>query len=458
MKPLDFWRGGATPRPQGGGTNLPAVPNTLPIEAPEVSSAPRLFRRAAWVIGVGLGLFFLWAAFAPLNRGATAPGRLDMASSRTVVQHLDGGTISEVLVREGEAVRPGQVLARMDAEQVQIMLGQYEQQRKQRLIEQSILQAEMTGSAVNFPAEIISASDANTVAYRGIQLSALQSRRASRAAEKAVLREQIGRLDLQAQGLQGQVESFQGQIELINDEVSGLQSLYERGFASKQRLLALRREGQRLAGERSSTISAISQSRVQQGEARQRMIQVDSRALEAAAQRLAEVEQELAILDDRIAAQRLALNRTDVKAPVAGVVLAKSTTAPGTVVKPGDAIMELVPAGAMIVKAQLFPRDVESVSIGSRAKMRFSGLNMQKTPSLEGTVTYISADTLGDPRTQQPYYEVRLEVPESELSKLKGVPLTAGMPVDVMIDAGARTALAYLVEPMIAIFDRSFRE
>ena len=459
MKPLDFWRGGATPRPQGG-TNLPAVQSNLPVEATEVSSAPRLFRTAAWVIGLGLGLFLLWAALAPLNRGATAPGRLDMTGSRTVVQHLDGGTLSEILVREGETVRAGQVLARMDAEQVRIQLGQFEQQRSQRLIEQAILQAEMTDGAVNFPPEILAATDPDTVAYRNIQLSALQSRRAARAAEKAVLREQIGRLDLQAEGLRGQVESFDGQLKLINDEVSGLQSLFERGFASKQRLLALQREGQRLAGERASTISAISQSRVQQGEARQRMVQVDSRVFEQAAQRLAEVERELALLNDRIAAQRLALNRTDIRAPVAGVVLARAASAPGLVIKPGDPIMELVPSGRLIVEAQLAPRDVESVYVGARAKLRFSGLNMQKTPALQGTVTYISPDTLGgDPRTgQAPYYEVKVEVSDAEREKLDGIPLTAGMPVDVMIDIGARTALGYLVEPVVAIFDRSFRE
>lgn len=457
MKPLDYFKG--APVPRRGGGNLPAAVNRLPAAVPSASSPKHLFRTSALVIGGGLGLFLVWAAFAPLNKGATAPGRLAVDSNRTVVQHLDGGVISEVLVREGDEVRPGQVLARMDAEQVRIMLEQYEQQRRQRLIEQAVLQAEMTGGPVRLHPDVAGAVDADTETYRQVQMSALQSRRAARNAEKAVLQEQIGRLNLQAQGLQGQVGAYDGQIRLIDDEVSGLQSLFERGYASKQRLLALKREGERLRGERAATVSSISQSRVQQGEARQRMVQVDSQALDTAAQRLAQVEQEIAILDDKIAAQRLAMNRTEVRAPTGGIVLARATASPGTVIKPGEPVMELVPDGPMVVKAQLFPRDVENVSIGSRAKLRFSGLNMQKTPNLQGKVIYVSADTLGGTEASpQPYYEVRVEVPEGEREKLKGIPLTSGMPVDVMIDAGSRTALGYLVEPMVAIFDRSFRE
>jgi HlyD family type I secretion membrane fusion protein len=197
---------------------------------------------------------------------------------------------------------------------------------------------------------------------------------------------------------------------------------------------------------------------VQQSEARQRIGQVNARAQDVAGQRLAEVEQELALLNDRIAAQTLALERTDIRAPTAGVVLARATALPGAVIKPGDPVAEIVPEGALVVKAQLAPRDVESVAIGSRAQLRFSGLNMQSTPPINGKVTYVSADTLGGTDTVPPYYEVRVAITEEERAKLGDVPLTAGMPVDVMIDAGARTALAYLVQPMVRVFERSFRE
>jgi multidrug efflux pump subunit AcrA (membrane-fusion protein) len=140
------------------------------------------------------------------------------------------------------------------------------------------------------------------------------------------------------------------------------------------------------------------------------------------------------------------------------VVLARATALPGAVIKPGDPVAEIVPEGALVVKAQLAPRDVESVAIGSRAQLRFSGLNMQSTPPINGKVTYVSADTLGGTDTVPPYYEVRVAITEEERAKLGDVPLTAGMPVDVMIDAGARTALAYLVQPMVRVFERSFRE
>lgn len=456
MKPLDFFRG--SPPPKANGPGAGAGQAEEPSGPPTLSSANRLFRTAALVIGIGLGLFLLWAALAPLNRGATAPGRLDVANSRTTVQHLDGGTVSEVLVREGQTVSKDDVLLRMDDQQLRIQVNQYAQQRRQRLIEQAILNAEITGRGVVFPPEVRNATDADTASYRQVQVSALMSRRAARAAEVAALREQIGRLALQAEGLRGQVDAYTAQINLINDEVAGLEDLFARGYAPKTRLLALKREMSSLQGRRGETISAISQAGVQQSEARQRIIQVNARALDAAGQRLAEVEQELALLDDRIAASTLALQRTDVRAPTGGVVLARATALPGAVIKPGDPVMEIVPEGALVVKAQLAPRDVESVAIGSRAQLRFSGLNMQSTPSIEGKVTYISADTLGDPKTQAPYYEVRVAISPEERKKLGAVPLSSGMPVDVMIDAGARTALAYLIQPLVAVFDRSFRE
>lgn len=448
MKPLDYFRGAPpAPRPQAA---LP-VPTTG-------SSNRALFRTAALVIGLGLGLFLLWAVLAPLNKGATAPGRLDVTNSRVTVQNLDGGIIERVLVRDGDTVKAGQTLARMDARQLQIQVQQYDTQQRQRLIERAVLNAEITGRPVVLPPEVAGAVDGDTAVYRSVQVSALQSRNAARNSEKAALREQINRLSQQAVGLEGQVEAYRSQIALIDDEVTGLEDLFKRGYASKTRLLALKREKSRLEGEMAATRSAINQARVQQSEARQRISQVDSRALDAAGQRLAQVEQELALNADRIAAQKLALERTDVKSPIDGVVLARAVSQPGSVIRPGDPILQLVPAGALQVKAQLNPRDVESVAIGSPATLRFSGLNMQRTPTLKGKVTYVSADTLADSAQTPPYYEMRVEVDAAEREKLSGVPLTSGMPVEVMVDAGSRTAFGYLTEPLVAIFARSFRE
>ena len=212
MKPLDFFRGSPPPQPQGvpggeGATNPPATP-------PASSSAPRLFRIAALVIGLGLGLFLLWAALAPLNRGATAPGRLDVGTSRTTVQHLDGGTVAEVLAKEGQPVAKGQLLIRMDDQQLRLQVNQFRAHRRQRLIEQAVLNAEITGGGVVLPPEVLAATDADTLTYRQVQLSGLASRRAARAAEIAALREQISRLSLQADGLRSQVEAYSTQIRV----------------------------------------------------------------------------------------------------------------------------------------------------------------------------------------------------------------------------------------------------
>ncbi len=462
MKPLDFFRGSPPPpKPQppiAGPIGTVMEERESAALPPTLSSSRQLFRNAALVIGLGLGLFLVWAALAPLNRGATAPGRLDIGTSRTTVQHLDGGTIVELLVKVGQSVAKDQVLVRMDDQQLRLQTNQYRAQRRQRLIEQAILNAEITGGPVRFTPEVSGSVDPDTAVYRSVQLSALMSRRAARNAEVGALNETIARLAVQADGLQGQVDAYRTQVELIDDEVGGLEDLYARGYAPKTRLLALKRERSRLDGARAETISAISQAAVQQSEARQRIQQVVGRSLDNAGQRLAEVEQELALLADRIAASSLQLDRTEVRAPTDGIVLARATALPGAVIKPGDAVMEIVPDGALVVKAQLAPQDVESVAIGSQAQMRFSGLNMQRTPAIHGKVTYISADTLADPANNIPYYEVRVAISEEERAKLGDVPLTPGMPVEVMIDAGARTALAYLIQPLVLVFERSFRE
>lgn len=461
MKPLDFFRGAPPPKPEPQPqppSPQPSLPGSKMAAPPAQAHSGLLFRRALLILGGGLGLFLLWAALAPLNKGATAPGRLDTETSRTIVQHLDGGTVAQVLVREGQRVQRGQIVARMEKEQVSLQLNQYQQQRRQRLIERAVLMAEMTGAQPQLPAEVLNATDFPTVSYRNIQLAGLESRRAARESQKAALNEQIGRLSLQAEGLKGQVAAYGGQIELIDDEVGGLETLYARGFASKQRLLALKREKQRLLGERSNATSAISQAAVQQSEARQRMITIDSEARQQASAQLSQTEEELGLLEDRILSQRLILNRTDVKSPVAGTVIARATAVPGGVIKPGDPVMEIISTGPLIVKAQLNPRDVETVHVGTHARLRFSGLNMQKTPQLNGQVIYVSPDTLADRATNHPYYEVRVEAPPSEVAKLDGQTLTPGMPVEVMMDAGARTALQYLIEPFENMFNRSFRE
>lgn len=433
--------------------------------APELGAPSRTAKWTLLVVALAVLALIVWAIFAPLNRGVIAPGRIDVDGQRTVVAHIDGGVVETLAVREGTRVNEGDILLVLGSRSNRLTLEILDQRILQMRIEAAALEAEAArGSAVRWPADIarlLSAPDGGGEAGATARVveQAFESRVALRESQKAVLREQRDRLDARIAGLEEQRRAIAEQSRLIKDEADGLRSLYEQGLAPKTRILALDRAAADLSGRAGSLQSEIAQARIAKGETELQILQVDARAVEQAARTLAETRGQLAEFEDRAAAQRLTIERSVLRSPVAGVVLGRQVTTPGAVVRPGEPVFEIVPSDKLVLRVQVRPTDIERVEAGMKATARFSGLAVQNSPRLPARVTYVSPDALTDRNTGLSYFTATVEVdPKVLAEKLPGVAITPGMPVEVFVDGGARTAWEYLSEPVVRAYTQSFRE
>jgi membrane fusion protein, type I secretion system len=403
----------------------------------------------------------VFSAFAPINRGSIASGRIDVLGQRNLIQHLDGGVVQGLFVKEGDRVKAGQLLVKLDDRSAKLGLQLLVQQQRQLRIEQAMLQAERNNMAtIPWPADILADAARNPETARSLETNQtfLSNRRTTREQQKAVLREQNARLQAQIVGLESQKTGLAEQARLIKLEADSLTQLYDKGLTTRTRILALQRNAADLQGSIGTTEAQVQQNRVQMGENNLRMIGIDNDMQEQNAKRLTELQTQLFELGDRVSSQALVLARTSVVAPNDGVVLNRAVNSLGMVVRPGEPILEIVPDTQLIISANVKPQDIERVKVGSKAVVKMSSLNVQTTPQLHGKVTYVSADALTDKEKGVSYYVARIEVSPSEIKKLGAIKLTPGMPAEIMIDAGSRTVLSYLLQPVTAAFGRAFTE
>jgi len=415
---------------------------------------------AAWaLLVVTLGVIFVWSAFAPLNKGVVASGAVSTQSARQVLQSLDGGMVKSIAVKPGERVKRGQVLMELDNT---LALTEYKLVRQQylnHLGEQAVLQAEITGAEITWPDEFIqNPNDPDIIQVMTVQRKVLAERKGLRSAQKSVLSQQTARLNERIGGVQSQMSSLTSQQAFIAEELAGIEKLYKQGLAPKSRVLALQRAKADLEGRYGTSTAEVGQVRQTIGENRMQSLQIDAQSREDAVTRLATVQNELLQLIDKLTNQREVLSRTTIKSPTNGVILDLHVNTVGGVVRPGEPILEVVPTDDIIVVARIRPQDVDSVHVDQLAHVKLSGLNPQTTPQLEGRVRYVSADALVEQERGTRYYEVRVAIPNAQIKRLGKVGLTPGMPADVLVDGGARTALQYMLQPITAAFFGSFRE
>ena len=433
--------------------------------APELGAPSKTAKWTLMVVALAVAALLVWAIFAPLNRGVIAPGRVDVDGQRTVVAHLDGGIVETLAVREGTRVNAGDILLVLGSRSNRLTLEILDQRILQMRIESAALEAEAArGSAVRWPSDLarhLSAPHGGGEAGATARVveQAFRSRVSLRDSQKAVLREQRDRLDARIVGLEEQRQAIAEQSRLIKDEADGLRQLYDQGLAPKTRILALDRAAADLMGRAGALQSEIAQARIAKGESDLQILQVDARAVEQAARTLAETRGQLAEFEDRAAAQRLIIERSVLRSPVAGIVLGRQVTTPGAVVRPGEPVFEIVPSDKLVLRVQVRPTDIERVEAGMKATARFSGLAVQNSPRLPALVSYVSPDALTDRNTGLSYFMATVEVdPKVLRDRLPGIVVTPGMPVEVFVDGGARTAWEYLSEPVVRAYTQSFRE
>ncbi len=412
------------------------------------------------LIALTIGGGGFWAATAPLSGAVMATGILVATGQNRTVQHLEGGIIEDILVREGDRVVRNQVVLKLNRTAAEATLQRLEDHYVLLVATRARQLAERNGDAsIAFPGEIQGRPVAS--AHRLIfaaQESEFAARREALAAEIAVLRRQIAARSEQIDGVTAQRKSAASQAALIVEELTAVRGLFSQGLAQKSRVLALERTAAQLLGTEGEMAAKLAQTRQEIAELESRILSVSSAWREKIAADLGRTEADLADVSERMKAARDIAERVEVRAPVEGVVVTLHVNTPGGVIRSGEPVMDILPNGGLEIEAKVNPADIDAVIPGRSAQLRFSGLRKRTTPTAGGRVHYVSADRLTDRLTQQSYYVARIRMTEDLPAEVQGLALTPGMPVEVFVETGARTFLEYLLAPISDSLARAFRE
>ncbi|MGR9173799.1 HlyD family type I secretion periplasmic adaptor subunit [Rhizobium sp. KDH_Rht_773_N] len=402
-----------------------------------------------------------WAAVTNLAGAVVAPGHFVVDSYVKKVQHPKGGVVGEILVREGDKVRAGDVLMRLDATQTRANLAIVTKRLNELAARLARLEAERDDrNAIIFPDWLLANDgDAEVAAAIHSESRLFQSRREAREGQKAQLNQRIEQFEHEIAGLKAQEVAYAEGIEVLNTEISALNRLREQGIVSDQRLNGLKTQAATFGGERGEKIAFQAQSAGRITETRLQILQIDQDLRTEVGRELREVQAQIGEYVERRVAAEDELKRIDIVAPQSGIVHQLAVHTLGGVISPADPIMLIVPEGDdLALEVQIAPKDVDQIQIGHAALLRMTAFNLRTTPELNGFVSRIAADLTTDERSGQSYYLVRVAIPQAEKEKLKNLTLVPGMPAEVMIKTGERTALSYLVKPLSDQIFRAFRE
>ena len=421
----------------------------------EVNTDARAYTRFGWLIVLfGVGGFLLWALLAPLDKGVPLSGTVATESNRQAVQHQSGGTVQELLVRDGDVVKKGQVLVRMNSVLAQSAVEITDTQYLSALANIARLTAERDGAhTIKFPAELEKRRAEPRVAeLMSVQTQFLMSRQGSLQNELAGIEASIAGLKMQITGLQESRDSKKEQVTFLKEQLGGMRDLAKEGYVARNRLLDLERTYAQLGGAISEDIGNIGRSQRQVIELTMRRAQRMQDYQKEVRGQLSEFQKEVDAQGARLHAQRFELSNVEVRAPADGTVVGLAVFTNGGVVPPGFKMMDIVPANApQIVDGQLATNLVDKVHPGLPVELIFSAFNTNKTPHIPGEVLYISADRSVDERTGAAYYKVHVKVtPEGQkMIAAHKMDIRSGMPVELFVKTGERTMMSYLLKPII---------
>jgi HlyD family secretion protein len=408
------------------------------------------------VIGVGG-----WAATAVISGAVVASGSIVVDSNVKKVQHLTGGIVGELRVRDGDRVRAGDIVVRLDETVTRANLAIVTKGLDELTARKARLESERDGSdTIIFPAQLLAGSgDPDRAAAMDSERKLFNLRRTARNGQKAQLRERIAQLGEEIAGLTAQQNSKAKEIALIERELAGVRELWKQNLVQLTRLTALEREAARLDGERGQLIAAAAQAKGKVAETTLQILQIDQDIASDVAKELREVDGKIGEFIERKVTAEDQLKRTDIRAPQDGTVFQLAVHTVGGVITAGDPIMLIVPdADNLSVEVKVNPQDIDQLQLNQKAILRFTAFNVRTTPEIEGTVTRISADTSTDQRTGQSYYTVRIAMAADQVERLGDVKLLPGMPVEAFVQTGDRTMFSYLMKPLHDQFVRAFRE
>lgn len=410
-----------------------------------------------------LGGFGTWSVLSSISGAVIASGRIEVDRNRQIVQHLDGGIVSEIRVDEGDSVTEGDVLIKLDAKELASQLAIVEGQLFELMARRGRLEAERDEATdITFEVELLQASETNPDVMDLVQgqTRLFLARRDSIARETEQLEKRRSQIQEQITGIKAQQTSMQVQLELIREELQNQQSLLERGLAQAGTVLNLRRTQANLEGQLGELIAAEAQAEGRITEIDIEILKLGTQRRENAISRLRDLRyQELEMAENRRSLQDQ-LARLDITAPVSGIVYGLQVQTPRSVIRPADPVLYLIPQDRpLVIAAQVAPTDIDQMFTGQDVTLRFSALDQRNTPELFGRVTQISADAFEDQGSGLSYYRAEIELNEGELARLpEGIILIPGMPVESYIKTADRSPIAYLVKPLADYFVKAFRE
>jgi HlyD family type I secretion membrane fusion protein len=436
------------------------LPQEVPIPAVAVHARGAMLGGLATII-LTFGVLGTWASMAQLDSAVTASGVVVVDSNRRDVQHLDGGIVADLLVGEGSTVSGGDTLLRLDSTRPQAALSIIQGQIDAATALQARHQAELHGlSAVPYPPALLGRGHTASVAQLMTgQAAIFMARQDALSGQAKILRQRIVQLQEQISGLRAQERARERQAILIQDELQGVRYLHERGLAPRNRVMGLERELARLLGEQGEHIASVARAGQAIGEAELQILQVLTAAREESAKALHEVQNRLLELHERLTAAEDVLRRTDIRAPVSGVVVGLEVHTVGGVVPPGRTLMQIVPTSEVLaVEAQVHTLDADGISAGMAVTVGFPGLPQRFLTPLTGSLVHISADRFIDERSGAPYFKARVILDRESLELLPSRRIVPGIPAEVVISTGSRTALRYLLDPVLGAVGHAMRE
>jgi HlyD family secretion protein len=402
-----------------------------------------------------------WAATSEISGAVIAAGQLVVDSNVKKVQHPSGGIVGELRVRDGDHVKAGDIVVRLDDTITRANLSIVTKGLNELLARKARLEAERAGlAAIVFPKELTDQTDNPDVASAiSSENKLFEARRISRENQRSQLRNQVTELGEQIAGFNAQQQAKQKEIQLIQRELEGVRDLFQKNLVQLSRLTQLERESARLEGERGQFISSIAQAKVKISDTQLQIIQIDQDLASDVGKELREIDGKIGEYVERKVTAEDQLRRVDIRAPQDGTVFQSTVHTVGGVITAGEPIMMVVPAADnLAVEAKTNPAEIDQLQVGQRALLRFVNFNQRTTPEIYGHVTRISADTSTDQRSGASYYTVRIGMAADELAKLGDVKLVPGMPVETFVQTGDRTVMSYLAKPFTDQLKRAFRE
>lgn len=402
-----------------------------------------------------------WAALASLNGAVIAPGVIAVDTSPKRIQHLEGGVVGAVAIREGDLVKEGDLLLRLDDTLTRANLAVVDGQLISLSARRARLDAERNdASSVAAPAAIAGRSGGTAVkaAFTG-ERNLFDARRRGREGKVAQLNERVRQTELEASGLTAQIDAKGGELALIGLELVDVEMLAAKGLVPAPRVTALRREKTRIEGERGQLVAEVARAKGRISETGLQILQVDQDLRTEIAKELRETEMQIAELTEKKVAAEDRLKRIEIRSPRAGYVNQLAVHTIGGVVASSEVLMWIVPKeDALTIEARIAPNDIDQMFIGQEAVVKFSGLNHRTTPELTGVVERIAADLTREKDSGSSYYAVRVKLPEDQLARLGVAKLIPGMQAEVFVQTSARTALNYMTKPLIDQFHHAMRE